>query len=81
VIDVAEGEKSRARAVRRSLGSADHQQNDLAPLVGADLGVIERDAGRNAARGLFFSASETRAQPDAVIAWIERQVLFGIRPS
>ncbi len=79
VIDVAEGDK-----IPRKGGPAIRHSDlliinkiDLAPLVGADLGVMERDAKRQRGERPFLLCDLKREHNlDAVIAWIERQVLF-----
>ena len=50
---------------------------DLAPLVGADLGVMERDAkAQRKDRPFLFCDLKREHNLPAVIAWIEHQVLF-----
>lgn len=50
---------------------------DLAPHVGADLGVMERDAARlRAGKPLVFTNLKTGEGLDRVVAWITREVLF-----
>jgi urease accessory protein len=79
VIDVAEGDK-----IPRKGGPAIRFSDlliinkiDLAPLVGADLGVMERDAkAQRGARPFLFCDLKREHNLEAVIAWIERQVLF-----
>jgi urease accessory protein len=79
VIDVAEGDK-----IPRKGGPAIRFSDlliinkiDLAPLVGADLGVMERDAKiQRGARPFLFCDLKREHNLYAVIAWIERQVLF-----
>jgi urease accessory protein len=79
VIDVAEGDK-----IPRKGGPAIRFSDlliinkiDLAPLVGADLGVMERDARiQRGARPFLFCDLKREHQLDAVIAWVEQQVLF-----
>lgn len=79
VIDVAEGDK-----IPRKGGPAIRHSDlllinkiDLAPLVGADLGVMERDAkAQRGPRPFLFCDLKREHNLDAVIAWIERQVLF-----
>jgi len=79
VIDVAEGDK-----IPRKGGPAIRQSDlliinkiDLAPLVGADLGVMERDAkAQRGARPFLFCDLKREHNLDAVIAWIEHEVLF-----
>ena len=82
VIDVAEGDK-----IPRKGGPAIRQSDlllinkiDLAPLVGADLGVMERDAkAQRGARPFLFCDLKREHNLDAVIAWIEHAVLFAAR--
>lgn len=79
VIDVAEGEK-----IPRKGGPAIRHSDlliinkiDLAPLVGADLSVMERDAKiQRGARPFLFCDLKRHHNLDQVIAWIEHQVLF-----
>src|ERR1700761_6376081 len=82
VIDVAEGDK-----IPRKGGPAIRHSDlmiinkiDLAPYVGADLGVMERDARlmRGARPFLFCDLKREHNLPE-VIAWIEREVLFAPR--
>ncbi len=83
VIDVAEGDK-----IPRKGGPAIRFSDlliinkiDLAPLVGADLGVMERDAkAQRGARPFLFCDLKREHNLDQVIAWIEREVLFGWKP-
>ncbi len=80
VIDVAEGDK-----IPRKGGPAIRfsdlliiNKTDLAPLVGADLGVMERDAKvQRGARPFLFCDLKREHNLDQVIAWIEHEVLFG----
>jgi urease accessory protein len=52
-------------------------KTDLAPLVGADLAVMERDAkAQRGARPFLFCDLKRGHHLDQVIAWIEREVLF-----
>jgi urease accessory protein len=79
VIDVAEGDK-----IPRKGGPAIRHSDlliinkiDLAPLVGADLGVMERDAkAQRGARPFLFCDLKREHNLDAVVAWIEHEVLF-----
>jgi urease accessory protein len=79
VIDVAEGDK-----IPRKGGPAIRFSDlliinkiDLAPLVGADLGVMERDAKtQRGARPFLFCDLKREHNLDAVVAWVEQQVLF-----
>jgi urease accessory protein len=79
VIDVAEGDK-----IPRKGGPAIRCSDlllinkiDLAPLVGADLGVMDRDArAQRGARPFLFCDLKREHNLDAVIAWIEHHVLF-----
>jgi urease accessory protein len=80
VIDVAEGDK-----IPRKGGPAIRFSDllvinkiDLAPLVGADLGVMERDAKtQRGGRPFLFCDLKREHNLDQVIAWLEREVLFG----
>jgi urease accessory protein len=84
VIDVAEGDK-----IPRKGGPAIRFSDlliinkiDLAPLVGADLGVMDRDAKiQRGARPFLFCDLKREHNLDAVIAWIEHEVLFGQKPA
>ena len=79
VIDVAEGDK-----IPRKGGPAIRFSDlliinkiDLAPLVGADLGVMERDARlQRGPRPFLFCDLKREHNLDAVIAWVKQQVLF-----
>jgi urease accessory protein len=79
VIDVAEGDK-----IPRKGGPAIRYSDlliinkiDLAPLVGADLGVMERDATvQRGTRPFAFCDLKREHNLDTVIAWVEQQVLF-----
>ena len=82
VIDVAEGDK-----IPRKGGPAVRHSDlliinkiDLAPYVGADLGVMDRDAtaGRGGRPHLFCDLKREHGLPE-VIAWIEHHVLFSQR--
>jgi len=79
VIDVAEGDK-----IPRKGGPAIRFSDlliinkiDLAPHVGADLGVMERDAKlMRGERPFAFCDLKREHNLDQVVAWIEREVLF-----
>jgi urease accessory protein len=79
VIDVAEGDK-----IPRKGGPAIRFSDlliinkvDLAPLVGADLAIMERDARQQrGARPFLFCDLKREYNLDAVVAWVEQQVLF-----
>lgn len=79
VIDVAEGDK-----IPRKGGPAIRYSDlliinkiDLAPLVGADLGVMDRDAAmQRGKRPFLFCDLKREHNLDAVIAWLENNVLF-----
>jgi urease accessory protein len=79
VIDVAEGEK-----IPRKGGPAIRHSDlliinkiDLAPLVGADLSVMDHDAKvQRGERPFVFCDLKRHHNLDQVIAWIEREVLF-----
>ncbi len=83
VIDVAEGEK-----IPRKGGPAIRHSDlliinkiDLAPLVGADLAVMDRDAKvQRGPRPFLFCDLKREHNLDRVIAWIENQVLFAAKP-
>ncbi|MFT3869590.1 MAG: urease accessory protein UreG [Nibricoccus sp.] len=80
VLDVAEGEKM-PRKGGPAIKFSDLlliNKIDLAPYVGADLTVMERDAKtQRGARPFIFCDLKREHNLDAVIAWIEREVLFG----
>jgi len=84
VLDVAEGEK-----MPRKGGPAIKYSDlliinkiDLAPYVGADLSVMERDAKvQRGPRPFVFCDLKREHNLDKVIAWIEREVLFGKKGS
>ena len=84
VIDVAEGDK-----IPRKGGPAIRHSDlliinkiDLAPLVGADLAVMERDSKiQRGARPFLFCDLKREHNLAAVIAWLEREVLFGQKAS
>ena len=49
---------------------------------GADLGVMDRDAKlQRGARPFLFCDLKREHNLDAVIAWIEHEVLFGQKPA
>jgi urease accessory protein len=83
VIDVAEGDK-----IPRKGGPAIKFSDlmiinkiDLAPYVGADLGVMERDAkAMRGDRPFLFCDLKREHNLDQVIAWVEREVLFASTP-
>ena len=84
VIDVAEGDK-----IPRKGGPAIRFSDlmiinkiDLAPHVGADLGVMERDSrAMRGERPFVFCDLKRRHNLDQVVAWIEREVLFSAAAS
>lgn len=84
VIDVAEGDK-----IPRKGGPAIRHSDlliinkiDLAPLVGADLAVMERDSKiQRGARPFLFCDLKREHNLAAVIAWLEREVLFAQKAS
>ena len=79
VIDVAEGDK-----IPRKGGPCIMRSDllvinkiDLAPYVGADLGVMERDATRmRGARPFVFTNLRDGTGADTVVDWIRRELLF-----
>src|SRR4030095_3241279 len=79
VIDVAEGEK-----IPRKGGPGITRSDllvinkiDLAPYVGADLGVMERDARRmRGERPFLFTNLRDGTGADAIVSWIRRELLF-----
>ena len=82
VIDVAEGDK-----IPRKGGPAIRFSDlmiinkiDLAPYVGADLDVMARDAKlMRGERAFVFCDLKRGHNLDKVVAWIEREVLFGAK--
>ena len=83
VIDVAEGDK-----IPRKGGPAIRFSDlmivnkiDLAPYVGADLGVMERDSKRmRGERPTIFADLKTEKGLDNVIAWLKSEYLFTGEP-
>jgi urease accessory protein len=79
VIDVAGGDKV-PRKGGPGITRSDLlviNKTDLAPYVGADLGVMERDARKmRGDRPFVFTNLKTREGLDAVIDWIRRDLLF-----
>src|SRR5206468_2982218 len=81
VIDVAGGDK-----VPRKGGPGITQSDllvinkvDLAPHVGADLGVMERDARRQrGARPFVFTNLRTGDGVDAIVAWLRKDLLLAV---
>jgi urease accessory protein len=79
VIDVAAGDKIPRKGgpgiVRSDLLVIN--KIDLAPYVGADLGVMERDARRmRGVRPFVFTNLREGDGADAVVSWIRRDLLF-----
>jgi urease accessory protein len=83
VIDVAGGDKVPRKGgpgVTRS-DLLVINKTDLAPHVGADLSVMERDAIANRhGKPIVFTNLKTGEGLDRVIAWIRRDVLFEAEP-
>ena len=81
VIDVAEGEK-----IPRKGGPGITRSDlliinkiDLAPHVGADLGVMERDARRQrGARPFVFTNLRTGDGVDAIVQWLRTDLLLAL---
>jgi len=81
VIDVAEGEK-----IPRKGGPGITRSDllvinkiDLAPYVGADLGVMERDARRmRAGRPFVFTNLKTGDGVDRIVEWIQSELLLSV---
>ncbi len=79
VIDVAEGDK-----IPRKGGPAIQysdlliiNKTDLAPLVGADLGVMERDSKKmRGDRPFLFCDLKTHKGLEDVVSWIKKEYLF-----
>ena len=80
VIDVAEGDKIPRKGGPGIMRSDLLVINkiDLAPYVGADLGVMERDAKRmRGGRPFVFTNLREGDGADAIVSWIRRDLLFG----
>jgi len=81
VIDVAEGDKIPRKggpAIRNS-DLLLINKTELAPYVGADLAVMERDAKlMRGARPFLFADLKSGKGKDEVLAWLRREVLFGM---
>lgn len=79
IIDVAGGDKV-PRKGGPGITKSDLlviNKTDLAPLVGADLGVMERDAARmRGDRPFLFTDLRGGTGVAAVVEWVEREVLF-----
>ena len=82
VIDVAQGDK-----IPRKGGPAIRYSDllvinkiELAPHVGADLGVMDRDAKlmRGEGRPFLFCDLKSGRGLDDVIGWLRREYLFGV---
>ena len=79
VIDVAEGDKIPRKGGPGIMRSDLLVINkiDLAPYVGADLGVMERDAKRmRGERPFVFTNLREGDGADAIVSWIRRDLLF-----
>ncbi|HSL49283.1 MAG TPA: urease accessory protein UreG [Candidatus Deferrimicrobiaceae bacterium] len=79
VIDVAQGDKIPRKGGPGIMRSDLLVINkiDLAPYVGADLGVMERDAKRmRGERPFVFTSLREGTGVDAVVSWIRRDLLF-----
>jgi urease accessory protein len=79
VIDVAEGDKIPRKGGPGIMRSDLLVINkiDLAPYVGADLGVMERDATRmRGARPFVFTNLRDGTGADTVVEWIRHELLF-----
>jgi urease accessory protein len=79
VIDVAEGDKIPRKggpAIRHS-DLLVINKTDLAPHVGADLGVMERDSRlMRGVRPFLFTDLKTRRGLAEVIEWLDREYFF-----
>jgi urease accessory protein len=83
VIDVAAGDK-----IPRKGGPGITRSDllvinkiDLAPMVGADLGVMDRDARKmRGERPFLFTNLKTEEGLDRVIGWIRSELLFEVMP-
>jgi len=79
VIDVAEGDKIPRKGGPGIMRSDLLVINkiDLAPYVGADLGVMERDATRmRGVRPFVFTNLRDGTGADTIVDWIRRELLF-----
>jgi urease accessory protein len=81
VIDVAEGDKIPRKggpAIRNS-DLLLINKTELAPYVGADLGVMERDAKlMRRERPFLFADLKSEKGKTEVLAWLRHEVLFGM---
>ena len=81
VIDVAEGDKIPRKggpAIRHS-DLLLINKTELAPHVGADLGVMARDSKlMRGARPFLFADLRSEKGKDELLAWLRREVLFGM---
>ena len=79
VIDVAEGDKIPRKggpAIRHS-DLLIINKTDLAPLVGADLDVMDRDSRKmRDDRPFLFTDLKTRKGLDEVVGWLKKEFLF-----
>ena len=79
VIDVAEGDKI-PRKGGPGITRSDLlviNKTDLAPMVGADLGVMERDSKKmRGDRPFIFTNIRGDENVDTVVEWIKKNVLF-----
>lgn len=79
VIDVAGGEKI-PRKGGPGITKSDLliiNKTDLAPYVGADLGVMDRDSRKmRGARPFVFTNLKTQEGVDGIVSWIRRDLLF-----
>jgi urease accessory protein len=84
VIDVAEGDKIPRKggpAIRNS-DLLLINKTELAPYVGADLGVMDRDAKlMRGQRPFLFADLKSEKGKDEVLAWLRHEVLFGMTKS
>jgi urease accessory protein len=81
VIDVAEGDKIPRKggpAIRNS-DLLLINKTELAPYVGADLAVMERDAKlMRGGKPFLFADLKSEKGKEGVLAWLRREALFGI---
>jgi urease accessory protein len=81
VIDVAEGDKIPRKggpAIRHS-DLLLINKTDLAPFVGADLSVMARDSKlMRGERPFLFADLRSEKGKEEILAWLRREVLFGI---
>jgi len=81
VIDVARGGQNPDAKAGPAIRHSDLlliNKTDLAPFVGADLDVMAATPKSNANDVLLFTDLKTEKGKDALLAWIRKEVLFGL---